>query len=116
MGIKHKKTSLKCHPEERFSRRRISGPPERSEGSLKRFFAALRMTVALEAARVSAETAGTDSRAMLDAVSHGVDRALEEFKNKPCRQGRARIFAEKSARIYDPGMVVIKRMTEGLAA
>jgi dihydroxyacetone kinase-like protein len=42
-------------------------------------------------------------------------KALEEFRPRLCRQGRARIFGEKSRGCDDPGMVVIKRMLEGLA-
>jgi dihydroxyacetone kinase-like protein len=70
---------------------------------------------ALEAARVAAERADKTPDAMLAAVLGEVSRSVEEFRTKPCRQGRARIFTEKNAKIYDPGMVVIQRMLEGLA-
>jgi dihydroxyacetone kinase-like protein len=70
---------------------------------------------ALEAARIAAEGAAGDGAKMLEAVAAAVDRALEEYKTKSCRQGRARIFAEKSATMYDPGMFAIQRMIDGLA-
>jgi dihydroxyacetone kinase-like protein len=40
--------------------------------------------------------------------------AIEEFRNKPNRIGRARMFAEKSVGMDDPGMVAVLRMTESL--
>ena len=39
-------------------------------------------------------------------------KAIEEFRNKPNRIGRARMFAEKSIGMDDPGMVAVLRMTE----
>jgi phosphoenolpyruvate---glycerone phosphotransferase subunit DhaL len=70
---------------------------------------------ALEAARISAEGADKTPEAMLEAVLEGVGRSVEEFRTRPCRQGRARIFTDRNATIYDPGMVALKRMIEGLA-
>jgi dihydroxyacetone kinase-like protein len=40
--------------------------------------------------------------------------ALDEFRDKPNRIGRARMFAEKSIGMDDPGMVAVLRMTESL--
>ena len=40
--------------------------------------------------------------------------AIEEFRHKPNRIGRARMFAEKSIGMDDPGMVAVLRMTESL--
>lgn len=53
------------------------------------------------------DLAGTADRAAADA--------LERFRGQPCRQGRARIFAEKSKDLDDPGMIVIKKITEALS-
>jgi phosphoenolpyruvate---glycerone phosphotransferase subunit DhaL len=41
-------------------------------------------------------------------------QAIEEFRNKPNRIGRARMFAEKSIGMDDPGMVAVLRMAESL--
>jgi dihydroxyacetone kinase-like protein len=41
-------------------------------------------------------------------------QAVEEFRNKQNRIGRARMFAEKSVGMDDPGMVAVLRMTESL--
>lgn len=41
-------------------------------------------------------------------------RAVDEFRGKPNRIGRARMFAEKSIGMDDPGMVAVLRMTESL--
>jgi len=39
-------------------------------------------------------------------------KAIEEFRYKPNRIGRARMFAEKSIGMDDPGMVAVLMMTE----
>ena len=39
-------------------------------------------------------------------------KAIEDFRGRPCRMGRARMFADKSTQRNDPGMVAIWRMTE----
>jgi dihydroxyacetone kinase-like protein len=41
-------------------------------------------------------------------------RAIDEFRTKPNRIGRARMFAAKSIGMDDPGMVAVLRMTENL--
>jgi dihydroxyacetone kinase-like protein len=43
-----------------------------------------------------------------------VQDTIDEFRNKPCQIGRARIFQEKSIGLDDPGMVAFKRLLEGL--
>ncbi len=68
---------------------------------------------ALEAVRQA--TAGLDDPTqMLQAADEAVGEAIEVFKEQPSRQGRARMFGNKSVGLYDPGMVVIKRMLESL--
>lgn len=41
-------------------------------------------------------------------------RVMDEFRGRPNRIGRARMFAEKSIGMDDPGMVAVLRMTESL--
>ena len=57
-----------------------------------------------------------DPHRMAEAANQAVDRALDEFREKPARQGRARIFAEKSVGLDDPGMFAFKRIIEGIQA
>jgi dihydroxyacetone kinase-like protein len=52
---------------------------------------------------------------VLEAATQAAGRTLDEFRNRPCRQGRARIFAERSVGLDDPGQVVIKFALEALA-
>ncbi len=40
---------------------------------------------------------------------------LAEFRDRPFRQGRARIFGEKGLGRDDPGMVAFRRIVESLA-
>jgi dihydroxyacetone kinase-like protein len=68
---------------------------------------------ALEAARQAMEGV-QDPEQMLVAADQAVGEALETFKELPSKQGRARMFGEKSVGQLDPGMVVIKRMLESL--
>jgi phosphoenolpyruvate---glycerone phosphotransferase subunit DhaL len=48
----------------------------------------------------SAETAARN-------VALATQRALEDFRGRPCRMGRARMYADKSAELDDPGMLAI---------
>ena len=68
---------------------------------------------AIEAARLATEGL-EDPKEMVEAIDKAVADSLEEFRNQTSRQGRARIFGEKSVGLYDPGMVVFKRMIESL--
>ena len=45
-----------------------------------------------------------------------VQQAIDDFRDKPCQIGRARIFQEKSIGLDDPGMVAFKRLLEGLVS
>lgn len=69
---------------------------------------------ALEAVRVAVKGM-TDPELMAKAAHQAAADATEEFKGKPCRQGRARIWAEKSIGMPDPGMVAMVRMLGSLA-
>ena len=68
---------------------------------------------ALDAAR--AATAGLDDpTALVNAADQAVAACLDQFRGKASRQGRARIFGEKSVGRDDPGMVAFKRIIEAL--
>lgn len=43
-----------------------------------------------------------------EAAAEAVDRALDDFRDKPATVGRARIFAEKSIGMDDPGMLAMQ--------
>ena len=73
------------------------------------------MLDALEAVRVACEDV-KEPGALLPTASAALAGALEEFREKPCLQGRARIFGEKSVGQHDPGMLAIKRMIDVLRA
>ena len=68
---------------------------------------------ALDAARAATEGLA-DPRAMASAANEAVASALEHFRSQPSRQGRARIFGDKSIGQDDPGMVAFKRILESL--
>ncbi|HZP03072.1 MAG TPA: dihydroxyacetone kinase subunit L [Terriglobia bacterium] len=68
---------------------------------------------ALDAARKAIEGLD-DPKAQVLAADAAVAAAIEKFRPQPARQGRARIFGEKSRGRDDPGMVAFKRMIEGL--
>ena len=68
---------------------------------------------ALESVR--AATAGIeDPPVLLSSADQAVRDCLERFRDQPARQGRARIFGEKSVGKDDPGMVAFERIIEGL--
>lgn len=68
---------------------------------------------ALEAVRVA--THGIDDpTALVAAADQAVGKCLDQFRNQIARQGRARIFGEKSVGKDDPGMVAFQRIIEGL--
>jgi dihydroxyacetone kinase-like protein len=47
-------------------------------------------------------------------ASHAVRAALDAFRDRPNRIGRARMFADKSIGLDDPGMVALQRMVDAL--
>ena len=68
---------------------------------------------ALDAAR--AATAGLDDgQAILAAATEAAQQALDAFRDRPSQIGRARIFADRSVGLDDPGMLAFKRMLDGL--
>lgn len=87
----------------------ISAMSQRSQGKL----GDKTVLDALESVR--AATDGIQDPGTLAAVAdQAVAAALDRFRNQPSRQGRARIFADKSVGKDDPGMVAFKRITEAL--
>jgi dihydroxyacetone kinase-like protein len=60
-------------------------------------------------------TAGlTDPAGELAAAKEAVARSLDEFRDRPNKIGRARVYAERTIGIDDPGMVAVKVMLAGL--
>ncbi len=55
-----------------------------------------------------------DTDALLEAADLATAKALDEFSGLPCKQGRARIYGNKTVGIDDPGMVVIRRLVQSL--
>ena len=67
------------------------------------------MLDAIDASR--AAIAGLDQPgAQLHAAIRAVDTTIAEFRGKPCRIGRARMFADRSADLDDPGMIAFRHM------
>ena len=69
---------------------------------------------ALEAARRATEGLA-DPAALVAAAGQAVETTIAEFRDRPFRQGRARIFGDKGLGREDPGMVAFKRIIESLA-
>ena len=67
---------------------------------------------ALDAAARAAD--GVAPEAMFGAVAEGVRAVLGRMRGEAAKVGRARIFAERSAGMDDPGMVALSTMVEGL--
>ena len=57
---------------------------------------------------------GSDAQALKAAAQRGAAGALEAFRDKPNRIGRARMFADQSVGLDDPGMVAVQRMVQAL--
>lgn len=53
--------------------------------------------------------------AILEAASAAASQTLDDFRGRPCKIGRARMFAEKSMGIDDPGMLGFVRLVNALA-
>lgn len=57
-----------------------------------------------------------DPRVQHAAASAAVDAAIEHFRMQPNRMGRARMFAQKSIGLDDPGMIAFRHMLASLTA
>ncbi|SNT74594.1 dihydroxyacetone kinase subunit L [Paracoccus seriniphilus] len=60
--------------------------------------------------------AGDDPRNMQQAALSAANKTLDEYRGKPNKVGRARVYSEKSVGLDDPGMMAVKRLIECLAA
>ena len=58
--------------------------------------------------------AAADGADLRQAASAAVRAALDSFRNKPNRMGRARMFADKTIGMDDPGMVALQRMVDAI--
>ncbi|MBT3361817.1 MAG: dihydroxyacetone kinase subunit L [Rhodospirillales bacterium] len=54
-------------------------------------------------------------KAIAEASITATRDALARFRGQPCRVGRARMFAEKSVQLDDPGMLALALLTEAVA-
>jgi dihydroxyacetone kinase-like protein len=66
------------------------------------------------AAIEKAATGRDDPAAQLAAARQGVDEAIEAFRGQPNKVGRARVYAERTIGIDDPGMVAARVMLAAL--
>jgi len=65
---------------------------------------------------VAGATAGlTDRGAVAKAAVAAAQAAMETFRDRPATIGRARIFAEKSRGMDDPGMLAMRLIVEAVA-
>lgn len=71
------------------------------------------MLDALDAVGRALKQASPDADGRAVALA-AVKQALDEFRDKPNRIGRARMFADRSIGMDDPGMVAILRMAQAL--
>lgn len=60
--------------------------------------------------------AAQDGDDMVAVARGAAAHAVEEYRGRPNRIGRARMFAERSIGMEDPGMVAVLRMAESLAS
>ena len=56
-----------------------------------------------------------DPEALSRKARTGLVAALDDFRPRPCAMGRARMYAEKSMGLDDPGMLAAERLLTGLA-
>lgn len=73
------------------------------------------MLDSIHAAAVALRDAADEDSSAANAARDAVRRALDEFRDKPCRIGRARMFSARSVGMDDPGMVAVLRMLESLS-
>ena len=70
---------------------------------------------ALAAAR-GATDGLADPEVMVDRAREAVQMTIADFRGRPFRQGRARIFGDKGLNRDDPGMIAFERILESFAA
>jgi len=67
----------------------------------------------IEAARQATEGL-EDPGALLSAADRAIAATIDQYRDRPFRQGRARIFSSNAIGLDDPGMVAMKRIVEAL--
>jgi len=73
-------------------------------------------TVVDALAAISKDIAGqSDPEKIAQGAAAAVERTLNEFREKPAKVGRARIFGERTIGLDDPGMVALRVMVNALA-
>jgi hypothetical protein len=66
---------------------------------------------------VAKATEGMDDPAALRAAAEAsADATLDDFRSRPARLGRARMFGDKTIGMDDPGMRAFQRLVAGLAS
>jgi dihydroxyacetone kinase-like protein len=68
---------------------------------------------ALNAASLATEGLN-EPEAQVKAAIQAVDQTIVDFRGRPFRRGRARIFGDKGLELDDPGMVALKRIIQSL--
>jgi len=68
---------------------------------------------ALDAVRATTEGL-SEPQELLAAADRATDATLDEFRDKPSKLGRARMFGDKSVGLDDPGMLAFRRVLDGL--
>lgn len=66
-------------------------------------------------ALASATEGKDDPQAIAIAASDAMGAVLDEFRPRPCTMGRARMFAEKSIGLDDPGMLALAELVWAIA-
>ncbi|NLS07344.1 dihydroxyacetone kinase subunit L [Rhizobium sp. P32RR-XVIII] len=56
-----------------------------------------------------------DQQSAAEAARRGAHAALDEFRQKPNRMGRARMFANATIGLDDPGMLALAKLIEAIA-
>jgi dihydroxyacetone kinase-like protein len=86
------------------------------EAMMARGKAALGDKTVLDALDAAARAVdGVASSAMAAAAGKAVDETMTRMRGQQARIGRARIFAERSVGLDDPGMLAFREMLRGLA-
>ena len=57
----------------------------------------------------------TDAASVAAAAEKAMDEVLAKFRHRPSAMGRARMFAEKSIGLDDPGMLALAELVHSLA-
>jgi hypothetical protein len=57
----------------------------------------------------------SDAAGIASAAKKAMDDVLAEFRNRPSAMGRARMFAEKSVGLDDPGMLALAEIVRSVS-